>query len=413
MSKAWHRFNTALMGCLAAALLSACGGGGGTDPAPIAALDPTLSSVPSPPTTLNTLSVVVDQGPNTASYNVNRLYTTVTVCTPGSSTQCQTIDHVLVDTGSTGLRLLSSVMAPGLNLSRVNAPGGQPLLGCVQFVDLTYAWGPVARADLVLGGMKAANIPIQMVADPAYSNAPRTCSAGGNALQTVQDLGANGILGLGLLREDHGAYFTCSNANCFRINHATAPLSDQVAQPVARFTSHNNGLLIDLPAVNAPLASLTGTLIFGIGTQSNNLLTGTRLSSGSFGSLGVSTVYGVQTLTTSYIDTGSNAFFFDAGSALARCGTGLADFYCPTAFTPSMAMLLGADGTSFPVSFAVANASTLFASGQSVLPNLSGAMSGLTAFDWGLPFFYGRRAFFGIQGVNGEAGYYAFEASQY
>ena len=85
MSKAWHRFNTALMGCLAAALLSACGGGGGTDPAPIAALDPTLSSVPSPPTTLNTLSVVVDQGPNTASYNVNRLYTTVTVCTPGSS----------------------------------------------------------------------------------------------------------------------------------------------------------------------------------------------------------------------------------------------------------------------------------------------------------------------------------------
>jgi hypothetical protein len=32
------------------------------------------------------------------------------VCVPGSTSDCQTIDHVLVDTGSTGLHLIGSVL---------------------------------------------------------------------------------------------------------------------------------------------------------------------------------------------------------------------------------------------------------------------------------------------------------------
>ena len=40
---------------------------------------------------------------------VNILYVNVTICAPGSTTNCQTIDHVQVDTGSQGLRILSSV----------------------------------------------------------------------------------------------------------------------------------------------------------------------------------------------------------------------------------------------------------------------------------------------------------------
>src|SRR5664279_5010150 len=52
----------------------------------------------------NVLPIVVDLGP--LNNYANGSFATVTVCTPGTST-CQTIDHVLVDTGSIGLRLLS------------------------------------------------------------------------------------------------------------------------------------------------------------------------------------------------------------------------------------------------------------------------------------------------------------------
>ena len=103
---------------LAIAVITACGDSGGdSTPAPPPApppapVVPQLNPLPSPPAVPNALPVAVNAGPANTGYNVNRLYTSVTVCNTGSVTQCQTIDHVLVDTGSTGLRLLSAAMAP-------------------------------------------------------------------------------------------------------------------------------------------------------------------------------------------------------------------------------------------------------------------------------------------------------------
>ena len=57
----------------------------------------------------NVVSVVVNGGPGGDS--VNTAYTTVTVCAPGSTTNCQTIDNIQVDTGSYGLRLLASALS--------------------------------------------------------------------------------------------------------------------------------------------------------------------------------------------------------------------------------------------------------------------------------------------------------------
>src|SRR5659263_155369 len=160
--------------------VTACGGGGGGSAPALTSVPgtPTLNSLPIPPPVSNALSVTVDAGPAGTGYNVNRLYTDVTICHPGSTTQCQTIDHVLVDTGSTGLRLLSSAMAPALNLNRLTG-GALPLLNCAQFVDNRFAWGPVATADVVLGGKTAASVPIQIIADPAFDNPATACSVGG------------------------------------------------------------------------------------------------------------------------------------------------------------------------------------------------------------------------------------------
>ena len=78
----------ALASALVAVLLSACGGGGST---------PTATGSGNPGGLSNVLGVTVDAGPAGPVASVNVLYTTVKICKPGD-TQCQTIDHVMVDT---------------------------------------------------------------------------------------------------------------------------------------------------------------------------------------------------------------------------------------------------------------------------------------------------------------------------
>jgi hypothetical protein len=84
---------------------------------------------PTPPAN-NVVSVVVDGGPTPTQASVNTLFTTVTICVPGSKTECQTIDHIQVDTGSYGLRVLASVLT--LTLPSVAASDGNALLECTQ-----------------------------------------------------------------------------------------------------------------------------------------------------------------------------------------------------------------------------------------------------------------------------------------
>src|SRR6516164_441264 len=59
----------------------------------------------------NVQPVIVNAGPTNTYFN--GLFTNVTICVPGSS-NCQTINGVLVDTGSSGLRVLSSVLSIAL-----------------------------------------------------------------------------------------------------------------------------------------------------------------------------------------------------------------------------------------------------------------------------------------------------------
>lgn len=405
-------FYRAAAPALLVTLVTACGGGGGTTP-----------TIPtSPPALNNVIKVSVDAGPADSGSNVNRLYTDVTICLSGSSTQCQTIDHVLVDTGSTGLRLLSSALTPGLNLGRLTGTGGFALLNCAQFVDNTFAWGPVATADIVLGGKVAASVPIQIVADPAFDRPASACAVGGTAITTTALLGANGILGLGLFKEDcgsacvatphNGSYYTCTDAICTVTKGAMASIAKQLKNPVSMFASDNNGMLIDLPGVSlAGASSLRGSLIFGIGTQANNQLTSGQVlttdSSGYF-----TTMLAGQSLNTSFIDTGSNGYFFDSATIPNCSGGAGAGFYCPSAVVNMSATLVGANAMSSVVSFSIDNAVTLFADASKVvLPTLSGPMDDASSFDWGLPFFYGRRVFIGIDGQASSLGtgpFYAF-----
>lgn len=406
-------FVRALTPTLLAFLLMACGGGASSP-------GPTPVPPPSAPALANVVDVSVDTGPPGSGYNVNRLYVDVTVCRPGGG-DCQTIDHVLLDTGSIGLRLLSSALKPSLALDRIKGSSGLPLLNCAQFVDNTAAWGPLASADVALGGKAATSVAVQLIADPGFGTPPSGCVFGGTAMSTVADLGANGILGMGLFKEDcgpscvatthNGVYYTCTTAACNSTVGIKVSLAQQLKNLVALFASDNNGVLIELPAVGSSVMNrLTGALILGVGTQANNqpgaISTLTTDATGYF-----TTVLAGQSMRKSFIDSGSNGLFFDS-TAIAACNGDSAGFYCPTTRTTLAATLVGANRVSALVSFSVDNATAMFNdSSKAVLPLLAGPMNDVTSFDWGLPFFYGRRVFLGIEGQASSLGagpYYAF-----
>ncbi len=181
------------------------------------------------PTPVNNVQpVLMDYGPIVNGQYVgfnNTLYTTVIICVPGTST-CQSIDHVLVDTGSTGLRIPASLVT--LSLPFVTDASNNAIGNCVQYADTTYQWGPMVKVDVQMAGEIASSVPIQIVGPTGFVAAPSSCSAGGIPAQTVADLGANGILGVGLFRQDCGSacaaasppavYFTCPASVCAAVS---------------------------------------------------------------------------------------------------------------------------------------------------------------------------------------------------
>jgi Protein of unknown function (DUF3443) len=388
------------LGLCAALCLSAlsCGGGGGS----VASLASggSGSSGGSTPAGSNVVSVVVDAGPTSTSPEVNTLFTTVTVCVPGT-TSCQTIDHIQVDTGSFGLRLLASVLTVTLPVQTLT--NGASLLECTQFVD-GYSWGPVALADVQISDEMASSVPVQVIGDPNFTSVPANCSSVGTAEDTVAAFGANGILGVGVFAQDCGSgcvttvdndvYYSCTSTLC---EPTTVALANQVPDPVTLFAMDNNGVIIQLPTVAAQgAATVTGSMIFGIDTQTNNKSGGQKVLTVDSTAGQITTVFNGQSLNQSFLDTGSNGLFFNDTSITACSESGLTDFYCPAATQSFSATLQGQNNASASVSFSVGDAATLGGNDASLVafPTLAGPYTNSAdTFDWGLPFYYGRTVY--------------------
>ncbi|MGZ5180116.1 MAG: DUF3443 domain-containing protein [Ramlibacter sp.] len=387
-------------------LLSACGGGGGgggDSPAAAPAATPSSNTADTstPAAAQNVLQVVVDAGVNGNA--INSPFVTLTVCQPGTQT-CQQIDHILVDTGSTGLRLTASAVGT-LGLPTVSTSAG-PVAECAHFAS-GFAWGAVRSADIRMGGRTAASAPIQVVGDTSFPNVPTACSGTGGSLDVSG--AAKGILGVGLFAQDCGVacelstspqiYFTCPGGTC---TSSRIPAAQQVTNPVALLSTDNNGVVLTLPAVpTGGIASLTGTLTLGIGTQANNQLGSAAVFStdaqGYF-----RTVYKGVTYGKSFLDTGSNGLFF-ADSSIPAC-TNSTDFYCPATPLSLTATQVSSSGVSRDVEFTVESVDALRAE-VSAASIGGGTGSGLPqSFDWGLPFFFGRTVFTAISGAGTPAG---------
>ena len=97
---------------------------------------------------------------------------------------------------------------------------------CAQFLD-GFTWGPVQTADVKLAGEQASAVPIQVIGAPGFSTIPAALRrARATPENTLESLGANGILGIGLFRQDcgmacavvgrriPGSTTTCPSAGC-------------------------------------------------------------------------------------------------------------------------------------------------------------------------------------------------------
>jgi hypothetical protein len=439
----------ATLGCFLALvtgliLLGSCGGS-------------SSSSITGPPASSNTAAVTVGFGP-TGQY-VNGIFTSVTICQHNTS-NCQTVDNVLVDTGSTGLRVLNSALTtvPASSLATVTDPAsGDAIQECIQYGDTSYTWGPMLAGDVELAGEKTSEIAINVIGGNSF-DVPASCittpiapglpNAGND--DTVDALGANGILGIaagypwdcaecteGIPTDD--PYYICPGGQCGQVEILV--IGSEATNPVAAFSSaDNNGVLITLPSIPATGAAsgtVSGSLIFGIATQSDNAFASTA------------TVYGVDDYflipeatynSTQYtspslggdnliiLDTGSNGLYFLDATTLASAGiVECADepgFYCPSGTVPFTVTLYGENSTSGTINFNIANADTLFATGNAAFNDLGGdggTSPSTDDLDFGLPFFFGRSVYVGMMPAtfSGESappsaassatyGYYAF-----
>jgi hypothetical protein len=382
---------------IAAALGAACGGHGPSAPA-------------APPRTVtgdNVLPLSVNGAHCTggsAAYP-NMPCVSVKLCQPGTST-CQTVDGILLDTGSIGLRVFRQALA--LDLPPAPAPaGGGSLAECVQFADLSADWGPVAAADVVLGGEPAVRVPIQVI-DATFGTVPGSCPS-----PETGPTSFNGILGVGFFTADCGP--TCPvQANVYFASAAGAatPIAldaaAQVQNPVALLPGDGNGVIVSLPGVPAGGApAVEGALVLGIGTRANN-------APGSASALALdrtgefdTTIDGGSPQPGSFADTGSNGYFFTPPASVPTCGD-YKDWFCPPStrgFDATNAPAQGGGGVRASLELGSFDAVVVQPrNGHAVFAEIGGPGIPNAGMDWGLPFFLGRDVYLGYEGRSSPLG---------
>jgi hypothetical protein len=168
-----------------------------------------------------------------------------------------------------------------------------------------------------------------------------------------------------------------------------------------------------LPAVAAGGASnVTGSLIFGVDTQTDNA-SGAETVLEVDDSAELVMTFNGQTLANSFIDSGSNGIYFN-DSSITKCTappndptSQIVNFYCPASTLNLEVSIQGTNGVmANNLTFGVGNTETMLNSNSDAYPQLAGSLPAGNdgTFDYGLPFFYGKRVAIVVQGAKTTAG---------
>jgi hypothetical protein len=362
------------------------------------------TAVPTTAGLTNTLAVSVS---GTGIHNQPMVSVTICGSNTGATGNCTTIPNVIVDTGSYGLRLFRSVIPDATfnTLAAVPDSSSQTLAECAGFAS-AYGWGTVHLADVKLSGETATAVPIHVLQDPLLTTPVPSACKSGTALTTPAALGANGIMGVGVDLQDCGT--TCALvplSGWYYTNAGTAttvPVSQQVANPAAMLAQDNNGVILEMAQV-ADGGSVTGsgTLVFGVDTQTNNALSGagaTLFSNATNGNF-TATYNGTTFTNEAFFDSGSTALFLQ-DTSIPHDSSSL--LYIPTTTQGRTATLSVGSSSTVTLGFNIANGNTLSASGNNAFNDLGAYATG--SLDFGLPAFYGRHVYYGFQGRASTGG---------
>jgi hypothetical protein len=153
---------------------------------------------------------------------------------------------------------------------------------------------------------------------------------------------------------------------------------------------------------------VSGSLVLGIGTRSNNSLGAARIIPVDSYYGYVTTLYRGAPYANSFLDTGSNVLYLPPGTGIPTCPDAdpvAPGYFCPTATQALSAVNQGANGAPGTVNFSVANASVLLGDPQmAAFSNIAAPNSDPQGFVWGLPFFFGRSVFTAIENANTPGG---------
>lgn len=392
---------------LAGLTLAGCGGGGSTAQAP-APLPQVSQADFSQGLPLKSLGVggnaIAQPAPNVVPVSIgakNLMLVAVTVCRPGTAS-CVTVDKVLLDTGSVGLRLYAPAVQNAL------APAaGSSTAECGIFGSF-YAWGPLRDADVRLGGLQATKMRVQLYGDSSVPAASAVGCGNSPSSQLAEPLpskaGFNGILGIKGLQADSQSYYSCSASSCSAVN---LTLAEKLPNPVAKLPTDANGYSIQMPSIPVSGANgVIGAFVLGIGTRPNNSLPAT-VTTISLDSKQGFQLWLAGVVATALIDSGTGVYALPKaqGLSLPTCAGFEAAVYCPSAATP-LAILMKPSlsptaivGTNLTIGDGVAFLSNGMAASSTIATAVPATVIsfGVDAL-LGAPFFFGRNIYFGIEG---------------
>lgn len=356
----------------------------------------------------NSVNLVVDGGINGTA--LNRSYITLTICQVGTS-NCQTIDHIVVDSGSTGLRINQSALTVG-GLTPLSY-NGAPIYQCMQYAA-GYAFGPVVNLDLRIAGESAFNIPVQIFEYNNPDMVPNSCSYGMPPANLATGFGANGIIGINPISNPNNDYtpggvYTCDSNTCTEVSNPNNIPQVLNINPIAAFVNDNNGAIFSLPKVSsaATMESQLGTLTFGLNTQDNNQVSNS-----------VSKLLGSPNTDTWPVgffiaNTGSQntVAMFDSGTPtysmnvpIPFCTSPYDNVYCPANGPYTIISMLSGvyGGTLIPLTSTIVNYSYL-GGFTNVMPYLGQSIVSIPSVAntlYGLPAFFGNNIYLGFKGAG-------------
>jgi hypothetical protein len=384
--------------------LSGCNGGGSEN-----VLRTDYVAPLTPPANISYMSVNVSANNTGVCSWYNMPCVSVQICDTSNPTICATVDNVLLDTGSYGLRVFASALPQAFvqqNLHQILNSSNQPIAEIVNYGDGDCNWGPVVSGLIKMDATDiTSSIPLQLV-DSSYLNNPFGCST------NPQEFGSNGILGVGPYPDDSstGQYYIYNGQSG---SLPYSPIESQVVKnPVAYLSNltSRKGITIALPQIgNYGGYNAVGYMTFGVNSAIVNSHIYPISPQGILPITMPTSVNELANIQYGFLDTGSNGLFFITPTLASYVCNG---WYCPPETLNFNATNLDVGNVPVPTEFSIINAYTLFnTTNNNAASNLGGRIDDpeFTPFiDYGLPFFFGKQVQICFDGstCNGRAGPY-------